>query len=544
MQVFHGMTDDFAGNASAAKLTLIARLFLNYSIPRSLKNRFEPPTIDFISKITTMAISLGGNFKTSPFTDLLKRFEGNPVMLVRSIKDSRSRVQMGDLRSLLQSVTEEILIDEEAGKMNRRLLEETCESNLYVLRYFAVFVVVSVLQMIGPGTSSITNRLFAILSARVYDTNARIRQLANIGGYVENFLLHKSTYVSLDQISLAFRDSLRDPCPTVKIAVLKYMSETFTKNRESCEQIRPISRTIGDEVVSLCFDASAPAVSAQALKLLSDPIVGEMLLHGDESRYQALSLLVWKVVWSSTRIPQPTISKEALKFVNNHVLATPGIFSDNLPASQKIQMIAEFIEQYSDGLVYHSTIAFTFAYAANLSVGMSNFLTQPKAFETVIESLVDGIKDQIVRKGTLSSLFARLDTAVKHDEECEVSLKLRLNTVLEIMCNSMLRFDIKDVISDRVLLHMGELFECWDEAEEPCEPTVSIIGETQADALVEAARSGIRPRRFCFEVVHEMLNLRFSDSVRPASGEDLQQDIEKRVLMFQMTKNAINRSLT
>jgi len=520
------------GRLEASKMV---RLLSIYGTPAHARSSVSFISQDFITIILQAADESGGDFKNSPFTENHKAMIGRPSQFVRSVYNGDSVSRDSEIRALILAVVDELSDSNKTNRETMRLIEEACECNLNCLRYFATFTVVLLIQFLGPQPTSITDRLFAILSLRTQDTCPKIRQLATIAGYIDTFFLHGPSFVDGDQFLEMIHKPFRDPNYTVRISILRYFQESLPKNREYLELIRLYSRQIGEEVFARCFDSASTAVSVLAIRLLSDPVVGEILLGGDENKYQCLSLLVWH-----DKLPS-CIAKEALMFVNNHILATPGIFSDKVSGSRKLSMMAEFIEQYSDGLVCPLTGRFILAFSAHVSNGADNYLIRANTFEPVIENLIDSIKDSIVRRGTLSSLFAGVPKA--QDDRTDVGNKLRLNTVLEILNNASVIFDTPGLLTDQILTMISGLFECWDEAQEPCDSIDYLISGSQADVHEKAVLKGIIPRRYLFEIVYDIMRKKFPLHVFSPLERDLRNNAESRCLMFQLVRDAISNVL-
>ena len=534
-------SDYDVGGRTAFEASNMIRALTFYGLPTSFMSVSAlTHTNNFVDSVLADATRYGGDFKCSRFIELIKPLETRTGLLTRTIVCGRDSPRFRELHQSLLAVVGELSVSNNAPPASLKILHDACECKLHSLRYLATFILVFSVHSLGTMSSPILDSLFAILSIRTQDTCPKIRQLASIGGFLEPYLLHRgSVCVSRDTFVETIRNLLRDPSYLVRISVLKYLQDTVAKNREYLEIIRPMSREIGEEAFARCFDSASSTVSILAIRLLSDPMLGEVLLGGDEDKYQRLSLLVWQL--SSSERNVSLIAKEALGFINNHILANPGILSDKVTGSQKLLMMAEFIEQYSDGLVYPLTGRFILAYSAHVSRGAKNCLLREETFAPVIEELVDAIRDSIVRRGTLSRIFEGLSS--NENAQSDITLKLRLNTVLEILYNASVIFATTDMMTTRILQSISKLFDCWDEAEDPCGFHECQLSDSQADIRAEALKRGIRPRRFLFEIVQALLKARFPEQALTYLESNILDNDNSRALTFSLVRDAIERVL-
>jgi hypothetical protein len=84
------------------------------------------------------------------------------------------------------------------------------------------------------------------------------------------------------------------------------------------------------------------------------------------------------------------------------------------------------------------------------------------------------------------------------------------------------------------------LFECWDEAQEPCDFIDYLMSGSQADVHEEAVLKGIIPRRYLFEIVYDIMRKKFPLYVFSPLEGDLRNNAESRSLMFQIVRDAIS----
>jgi hypothetical protein len=513
------MQGHFVGNEGAMTQLHIHRMFYTYAIPGNLHRSCHPLERPLIERMVKEAIEFGGDFRYTIFTDLIRHADNSPGVLLTKLSQNISETLLREFKANIMLACDDML-DDGNERHSLQFLEGASECKLYSVRYLAVFLMVALIRVLSEsGDTAQSSRLVSLLVSRCQDSCPKIRQFVCIHGIIETYLMHphRSDLLPHSQVADAFRSLCRDPNANVRLGVLKYLHGTISKNRQYIELIRPLSRSIGEEVFARCFDSTASSVSLKALKVLSDSIVGDMLLGGDESKYQCLSLLVWNLDTLGT--PKNSIAKEALGFVNNHVLASPGILSEKIPGSQKLLMMAEFIEQYSDGLVFALAGRFVLAYSGHVT-GEKCCLTKSSTYEPIIDSLVEGIRSAIVRKGSLSRLFSVSAVVEEDDGRTDTDHKLRLNTVLEILFNAITIFNCPETVSETLIRSLGDLFLFWDEGDEPCDVRESSVSESQADVQKEALLNGIIARRPCYEIVLDILRVRFPEVEIPQTDKE------------------------
>jgi hypothetical protein len=289
---------------------------------------------------------------------------------------------------------------------------------------------------------------------------------------------------------------------------------------------------IGEEVVCRCFDFESTIVSAKAVQLLSNPSIGEILLSNDEVKYQAVSNLVWFVDSADPF----RVAREALVFIDRHILANPGILNSSIPENRKLSMLAEFIEQYSDGLIFPLTGRMV------LCLTPSRDLFSCRAFQTVLDSLVGELKLATIRTGLVSSLLSGSSQVSAASQEQaltkSVSTKRRLNCVLEIL-SSVIQIlpPQQSVLSDDIISLLLETLEIWDEYEERNPLPIGTLSLSQQVVVTECEKHGLRPTRYCFEIIYIIITTaNTTKPIREIDAQRLQTESTYRRRIFDETK--------
>ena len=325
------------------------------------------------------------------------------------------------LRSLLEEFSLQISTGALSSTAIRSGVEVICamsESNLTSVRFITTLMMVCMLPLVTNhvSTFSVSDALTMAVVARTRDTSDIIRRLAAVDGVC------KLTSIFDDEAYIhAIKGLLSDPSKANRGHGLAALNMEINKPNP---KRRRVFAQIGADVVRRCFDVET-GIAVAAIRLLCHPTVGESMLGTDESAFMRISNLVW-VVGDIAESPKPAkrartsddplmLSRAALAFIDRHILASPGILSNDGGGAQKLAMVVEFIEQYTDGYVAALTSRFIASLMSTLQRGsvIQNFLLQSRLFADFISGCVDTMEPCV------------------GDEF--VTARRRLNTVLEIL---------------------------------------------------------------------------------------------------------------
>lgn len=306
------------------------------------------------------------------------------------------------------------------------LLKTLIECKLVCIRFSAVCVGICSVILLHRGGYFIAEaqELMKSVYSRRKDSNELIRRLATLDGICRIASENGQGLVSSDAYSSAIVDIMKDSSRVTRLRALSYVTDRLEKGAGllmSC-----IDR-VGPAVAARCFDKDS-SVACMAIHLLSSPVPGELLLGSCEANFQKISNLIWRreAKWEPDRKfakrnhpgsdPLQT-SRAVLRFIDIHILASPGILSDETPEEKKLAMLLEFVDQYSDGFVtqLNGHLVATVFSAFKLRKQQSFFLNNPNSFMTL---LIDTLR---TANDTVSSQDQRLDALMK------------LNTLLEMM---------------------------------------------------------------------------------------------------------------
>lgn len=305
-----------------------------------------------------------------------------------------------------------------------KLLKILFECRLVSVRFAAVLIgicVVVILHRSGCFVSE-SHELTSAICSRRKDTCDLIRRLATTDGICRLSSMSAQGLISEETHSLALQEFLKDPSRTNRLEGLSLIQKRL---KSGCSFFRRCIATVGPVVANRCFDVDS-AVASAAIELLSCSVSGELLLGSSESDYQRISNLIWrqesawKPGWKAKRgkagLDPLQTSRAVVKFIDVHIMASPGILSTHGSPEKMLAMVLEFVDQYSDGFVAQlngqliASIFSTFKLNAR-----SNFLKIPESYLIIVHESRGSIESSI------SSQIQRMEAFLK------------LNTLLEIM---------------------------------------------------------------------------------------------------------------
>jgi hypothetical protein len=242
------------------------------------------------------------------------------------------------------------------------ILTKLSESNLFTVRFIATLVCVSLMHRLDEGSSPAVD-LQSIVENRTRDTNPLIRQLASIDGLLGNWA---------DMEIL--RGLTLDPDVRVREACLAHIELHGVPECAPATSVHYITSWL----IKTCF--GSPNVASKALGILT-----KYEFDISDDNVQCLANLIWVPSVASSRKTHKrqritsALSLSALMFIDKHIMGSPGLLGDSGPSIQKMLMLVEFIDQYSDGYVYPLTGRFVRALFGYFK-GRRNFLTDPALF--------------------------------------------------------------------------------------------------------------------------------------------------------------------
>ena len=282
------------------------------------------------------------------------------------------------------------------------------ECQLHTVRFVAVLVSVLLLPVVCASVSvfSLREKLIDILNHRTRDIRDDIRRLASIDGICRLWANGDCSVIDNTIISSTLCGLLSDPSRVLRIAGLNFI---INESRSNPSRIRLLAPQLGESVYLRCFDVDQTVV-VLAIRVLSDQVLGELMLGNKEATYQRIANLVWVV--SDTRKRKMSgdnrfaVSTEALVFLDRHILAPPGILGSSGSDEQKLATVVEFIEQYTDGFVTDLTRLFVSNLLSyfSLHTNARNFLKSPEPFCALVKDTQRGLSSGSNMKRTNSVL--------------------------------------------------------------------------------------------------------------------------------------------
>lgn len=277
------------------------------------------------------------------------------------------------------------------------ILQKLSDSQLTGIRLVCVCASAAALGLIMsyPRLMHLTNRLVQIIMSRARDSSEVIRRLSGQDIVCES--MHLIGVISDDILCAAIQGLLADPVRTIRLRTVSWISQQLTKKPDSSRLTGLIDR-FRDSFLRCCFDTDI-SVQICALKLVSNPNIGDKLLGDDEAAFQRISNLIWFVDTGyhvsherGIRISSDPfrISREALVFVDTHIFASPGVLVPGNDDS-KIAALVEFLIQYSDNFVHGlcDRLVGTFLSYFQVKRMVNVFLLRGELFTTCISSYND-----------------------------------------------------------------------------------------------------------------------------------------------------------
>ncbi len=395
------------------------------------------------------------------------------------------------------------------------ILSSLGQCSPFSVRFVATLVCVSLMHK-RPSHAT-TEELRTLVELRTRDINPFIRQLAGIDGLLrigDESILKSIMYDPDVHVRERFLNELRS-------------SSWLMINKFSADSIR----TLGDWLIKQCFITANPKYSVSAFNLLTK---SECLLGDDEDTFQYLANLVWVACPSKKRKrnePDWDISIAALEFIDKHILGFPGLFAmyKTHPVYQRMLMLVEFIEQYSDGLVYPLTRRIVRAIFKTRG-NQENFLSEPDVYVTCL-------KNCAVRPKLQSADSPPVDF---------LQVKRRLNVFLELLLESysLLNPGVKGTFN-KCLGLFEELARSTesDSLELDFDRMDNLCGsDSQTQVVGEGLKQGIKVRRHNYEVIREFMHAVANEDsfLGDISNRQSLQQVHEKVVdhVHQITANA------
>lgn len=299
---------------------------------------------------------------------LVSQYRKNPTLNISgnlrpSVPVSNKCVSdMGNLTTLTSQLSS--LFSGDCDLIHQQLvfiLTKLSESNLFTVRFITTLICVSLMHSLDEGSTAAD--IQSIIEDRTRDTNPLIRQLASIEGLLRN-------WVDMEIL----RGLTLDPDVRVREAFLTHIELHGVPVGAPVTSVQYVTSWL----IKTCFDS--PNIASKALGNLT-----KYEFDISDDNVQCLANLVWVPSVGSGRKSHKRqriisdLSSSALMFIDKHIMGSPGLLGDSGPSIQKMLMLVEFIDQYSDGYVYPLTGRFVRALFGYFK-GRRNFLTDPALF--------------------------------------------------------------------------------------------------------------------------------------------------------------------
>ena len=351
---------------------------------------------------------------------IVSSFKRNPEAFMRSFSDTKT---FSTLRAAIKSAC---MKNPVAGSTYNsaltpvvKLVVALCGVNFISVRFAAACTAIMLVPILSSNRTltTLTNLLVGSLSAMSSDVCDAVRGLIGFA-FISGTVGDVGT-VPDDLLCGSIQSLLADPCTRTRARTIKFITAELGKHR-SCSRIRAIADRIGAFIVSRCFDVDE-GVAIAALRLISTPEAGELLLGDEEALYQKVSNLVWYVPSKFIHNDNQSgkggsdpfkISREALVFINNHIMSSPGILTGQ-PGDQELATVIEFLIQYSDG--HMSGIRERFVATLLSYFGSKNlncFICDPNILVTYIQRCVHQLSATEARLAEKADILARISACV------------------------------------------------------------------------------------------------------------------------------------
>jgi hypothetical protein len=343
---------------------------------------------------------------------LLTQYRKNGIKFVNSLIRRGGSVESKSLfGSFISNVLESVRMNTFAMNSFKKFLVPLgllSESELQSVRFVATVVMVILLPAVSGSVSLYSSNEYIIdrIRQRTSDRIETIRRVASLDG-ICRLWSESDSAIDSHIFGLTLRGLFSDPSKHLRLSSLRFLEREISTN---LARVRLLSSTIGTAIFHRCFDVE-DAVAAVAVRILSKPGVGEVLLSDNDSAFQSISNLMWGPSINSgfEKSGGPDVfqvSREIMHFVDRHILAAPGVISDQTCSEQKLAMISEFLEHYTDGCF--STLVPSFAATFFIfcqKEKTTNFLLDSEAFRRVLESRsrTDSSRGRVVLELLLST---------------------------------------------------------------------------------------------------------------------------------------------
>ena len=381
------------------------------------------------------AVSFPGDFSSCEYIQRFKRKgEGFIERITCRPRDPAEQV-LSTLRSAVASGDVDSCVLKEFGSALGQLMK----SKLLSIRFVALAVSITLLPAVSKHRNyeAFLNQLLAGIGGRCQDTCELVRRLAVVEGVCRMATVVGKETISDELLCASIEGMLCDPSRFNRLRMLSTLSTELVGNRSN-DRLLHVSARIGAAVGRRCFDAD-DGVAVSALRLLSHEHVGEAMLGSDESLYQRISTLVWRI--SDYGTDPFRVAREALVFNNTHILASPGLLAESRSPDQQLAMLIEFLVQYSDGHIAMLTGRLVCVY-------ISLSLTRKRSPIVVLSSyayvsFLNDTRD----KADSQHLSQQIDAKIKISAALEVLLAVAKIVDMGVV-EETLTEELRDVLSD------------------------------------------------------------------------------------------------
>lgn len=310
---------------------------------------------------------------------LISRFRCNPSGFIALLRAEQDTAVSDFMRGMKEWFRMDCISPNEIAQCVS-VIRELMESHLIGIRFASICFTICLVDEFR-GFRSFMNALSSLVDStisRLRDTSDMVRGLVGFSFVLS--LEPEVGFLSDDLVCSAVDGLLADPSRNIRFRMLDVLTKESRKER-SKSRLAMLSDRLGPCVVRRCFDREE-SIATVAIHLLSDLKHGEAFLKDYEKAFEDVSNLVWLNKCDGSVLSNPSrtwlksdpfrVSRGAIVFVNNHIMASPDLLSKGLTASG-LATAVEFILQYSDGHIPVPTFNF-------ISTLMSYFAANKKPF--------------------------------------------------------------------------------------------------------------------------------------------------------------------
>lgn len=295
---------------------------------------------------------------------LMSKFRCNPSMFISLLLAEHDTTISTLLRGWKEKLRVNCLSAEDMA-LCVSLIRLLMESQLTSVRFASICFTMYLIHEFRTYRSFMNSLMILVDSTlnRLRDTSELVRKLVGF-----NLVLSFGSdmgFSSDDLVCSTVEGLLADPSRSIRLRMLQVLTKEFRKTNDE-SRLAILADRLGPSVVRRCFDKEE-SIATVAIQLLSDVKHGEAFLKDYDKAFDDLSNLVWHIKCDGNSLPlQPRqgakcdlfqISREAIVFVNNHIMASSDLLGKGLTGSG-IATVVEFILQYSDGHIPIPTFNF------------------------------------------------------------------------------------------------------------------------------------------------------------------------------------------